>query len=78
MPRIVSFISRNSLLLWVLQYTLMWWPMSLLGLWGKVALSFFEGFLLSLAALPIFAAVAQIWVFKAKPELEKISGWKKS
>jgi len=73
-PRIVSFVSQNSLLLWVLQYVLMWWPMSLLGLWGKVSLSFPEGVLLSISALPIFVMAAQYLVYGVKHILEKLAG----
>ena len=76
-PGIVSFISRHSLVLWVLQYALMWWPMSLLGLWGRIALGFPEGLALSIAALPIFVIAAQLWAGRARPAFEKMAGWKK-
>jgi uncharacterized membrane protein len=75
-PSLVSFISRNSLVLWVLQYVLMWEPMAVFGLWGRISLGFSEGMLISLAALPVFVGAAHFWVQKALPRLEEWAGKK--
>ena len=77
-PKLVEFISRNSLVLWVLQYVLMWGPMTVFGLWGKISLGFFSGLVISIAALPVFVMAARFWVQKAKPKLESIASGKKS
>lgn len=54
---VLFFLAKNSLLLWTLQYLIVWYPLAFIMLGGKF--SFLESAVFSLILILIFYAVAQ-------------------